>query len=311
MEGGYNLFAYAFDNPVMLVDPLGTQPAEEPMFVGHEIIEVSGTAPPDVYGSAVKGKTAKPLDTTEEEFGDNLAAEINSRTYDWTPEGQRQAYEWKHNPEKARMEWDRFERSKYEKHGQQEVAGLYERYRRMDNAANIGKAIAVVTIGASGSLFAIQAATAYQGIAGTYSLAISANTATASLGGASAATTLLNRVETAAPAAEGTLVSVGRWMSQKEFRLMVRTGQIQEGAGGYTSVSTAGHSDFMKQAANGDYYVQFLVSKADLLPGGKDTWFRLAGEGASSIFKNKVLSQGGQLLPDSALIMLQQGFLSK
>ncbi|MBD1930315.1 MULTISPECIES: SpvB/TcaC N-terminal domain-containing protein [Cyanophyceae] len=160
IEGGGNLFVYAFGNPLMLADPLGTQPEapdnfpqdeEGNFFLGELTIEVSGTAPPDAYGSAVRGKISNPL-PTEEEYGTRLAAAINSRIYDWTSEGQEQSFEWAYHPERAKARWDKFVEAEYKKFGQREVAKLEESYRRMDNAANIGKAIGVGTVVAAGGL---------------------------------------------------------------------------------------------------------------------------------------------------------------
>ena len=54
ISGGANLFTYALDNPVILADPLGTQPdpldnlprdEEGNIYVGHEIIEIHDMAP--------------------------------------------------------------------------------------------------------------------------------------------------------------------------------------------------------------------------------------------------------------------------
>jgi RHS repeat-associated protein len=143
VEGGTNLFAYAFGNPTRFVDPLGTQPTEEPPLVGHETIEVTGTAAPvpDAYGSAVSGGAARPL-ATEEEHKNNLAAEINSRIYDWTLEGQRQAFEWQWNREEAQANFDKFARSNFEEMSERAIAELEKQQRIMGAAYRIAEFIA-------------------------------------------------------------------------------------------------------------------------------------------------------------------------
>ena len=151
IAGGYNLFAYAFDNPVMLADPLGTQPAEEPIFVGYETIYVTGTAPPDVYGSAVAGGFSRVLPTEEEHKG-NLASENNSRLYDWTLEGQNQRFEWQWNREEAQARWDKHARSEFEHFSTLKIAELKKQQRLM-GAANRFWWVALVgsALGAAGA----------------------------------------------------------------------------------------------------------------------------------------------------------------
>jgi RHS repeat-associated protein len=107
VAGGINLFAYAFCNPNRFVDPSGTQPttqgpdgtAEAP----GETIRVSGTAPPDVVGSAVKRGIINPL-PTKERIAANLIAQ--DKKYDALA-AQRHQILSQSDPEAAQAELDK------------------------------------------------------------------------------------------------------------------------------------------------------------------------------------------------------------
>jgi RHS repeat-associated protein len=77
VAGGINLFAYSCCNPNRFVDPSGTQPTTPDAPRNYELpaetIEVSGTAPPDVVGSAVKRGIINPL-PNRQQIATNLIA---------------------------------------------------------------------------------------------------------------------------------------------------------------------------------------------------------------------------------------------
>jgi len=192
-----NGYQYVGSNPIALVDPTGLQSAngtavsDDPTWVsdqtgalywrddqgvynlysakGAEIIQVTGTAPYDDYGSAVRRGITLPL-IPPEQFEKQLATEINGNIDPTSLYGQVTYHDWYFDPEKARAEWDKHWRSEYEKYSREESAKLREAYRKIDAAANvvnkiaIGTVVGVVGIGAA-------AVTSSVGVAGTYSLA--------------------------------------------------------------------------------------------------------------------------------------------
>jgi RHS repeat-associated protein len=97
-------------------------------------------------------------------------------------------------------------------------------------------------------------------------------------------------------AAGGEMVTVGRWMSQKEYDIMVKTMRMVEGAGGQTFVSTGGSNSFTA-ATRGSVYAEFQIARNDLLKGGVEGWFKTIGPNASNAMKTSLQKQGGQTLP--------------
>jgi hypothetical protein len=78
--------------------------------------------------------------------------------------------------------------------------------------------------------------------------------------------------------ADDDLVRVGRWMSKTEYDAMVKTGMVQEGAGGTTYVaSPADPEAYRRQAAPGTGYVEFDVPEDSLYPAGEPGWAQIPG----------------------------------
>jgi hypothetical protein len=72
-------------------------------------------------------------------------------------------------------------------------------------------------------------------------------------------------------------VTVGRWMSEAEYSLMVNTGKVQESLSGTTHVANpAAVEAFMKQAAPGSRYVEFSVP-VDSLKMTNQGWAKVVG----------------------------------
>ncbi|MGH2769078.1 MAG: RHS repeat-associated core domain-containing protein, partial [Actinomycetota bacterium] len=72
------------------------------------------------------------------------------------------------------------------------------------------------------------------------------------------------------------LTRVGRWMSPREHAAMVRTGEVQVGAGGTTHVAhPANPESYMRQAAPGSHYVEFDVPANSLSPAGRPDWAQI------------------------------------
>jgi hypothetical protein len=73
---------------------------------------------------------------------------------------------------------------------------------------------------------------------------------------------------------------VGRWMSPDEHAAMTRTGEVQVGAGGTTSVASPPNAEsFMRQTAPGSRYVEFDVPSSSVFPGGTPEWGQIPGPG--------------------------------
>ena len=104
--GGLNLYFYAAANPMTFSDPAGTEPtdqqpdAEGNYWAPDETVEISGTAPPDLLGSAVAAGHSNPL-PTRSQIAANITANINSFFPDWTPEGQALRVDQEIDPEAA------------------------------------------------------------------------------------------------------------------------------------------------------------------------------------------------------------------
>jgi hypothetical protein len=71
---------------------------------------------------------------------------------------------------------------------------------------------------------------------------------------------------------------VGRWMSPEEHAAMTRTGEVQVGAGGTTSVASPPNAEsFMRQTAPESHYVEFDVPSNSVFPGGTPEWGQIPG----------------------------------
>ena len=81
ITGGGNLFAYAFDNPLMLVDPLGTQPVESPKGPTSRGQSSTGISvrPGETYIAALTREMADPLSdlNIEIEVGASIQQELD------------------------------------------------------------------------------------------------------------------------------------------------------------------------------------------------------------------------------------------
>lgn len=97
-------------------------------------------------------------------------------------------------------------------------------------------------------------------------------------------------------ATKTSMTTVGRWMSKAEYELMTKTGQMVEGAGGQTFVTTGGPGAF-NAAAKGSVYAEFQVPTSSLLQGGQANWFKVIGPNAGKAMQGALQKQGGQLLP--------------
>lgn len=98
---------------------------------------------------------------------------------------------------------------------------------------------------------------------------------------------------------------VGRWMSSEEYKLMEKTGKVQQGAGGQTFVSTSGSNSFYSQAKSGSVYVEFKVPTNSLIQGGRADWFKLIGPDAPKSQQMLLKRQGGNILPQAKEITVR------
>ncbi|WP_234319999.1 RHS repeat-associated core domain-containing protein [Streptomyces sp. SBT349] len=73
--------------------------------------------------------------------------------------------------------------------------------------------------------------------------------------------------------------TVGRWMSEDEYRAMGDTGQVQAGRGGAsTYVASPANSDaYRRQAAPGTIYAEFDLPCSCLKPAGEPGWAQIPG----------------------------------
>jgi RHS repeat-associated protein len=219
--GGLNLYTYAADNPISLIDHFGMQPdtiqsnTQEDNLGPGEIIEVSGKTPPpgDVSWAATNRLIDLiPRSTFVEhrmpELRKNFNAEPDRSRWvnasgDWllpeslmsgSPEDELAEFQSQVNAallKRANQEYDAYYASK---------AADWEKSGRIMNAGGkIGNVIGGITVGVAAAGFGITALTSSEGIAGMYSLTPSVNTAITSTGGAGAAGALVNRIEQAAP----------------------------------------------------------------------------------------------------------------
>ena len=92
------------------------------------------------------------------------------------------------------------------------------------------------------------------------------------------------------------MTTVGSWMSQQEYNIMSKTGQMVVGVGGQTFVSTRGSNSFTT-ASKGSVYAEFQVPTNSLIQGGKEGWFKVIGPNAGKSMQLILQKQGGELLP--------------
>ncbi|WP_139489609.1 RHS repeat domain-containing protein [Brevibacillus dissolubilis] len=91
------------------------------------------------------------------------------------------------------------------------------------------------------------------------------------------------------------MVRVGRWMGTDEYNKMLKTGKVQEGAGGHTYVAyPADEESYYKQAKVGTVYVEFDVPR-DALVRSSDEWAYMIGKDS---WEAKVWAKKGLPIPD-------------
>ena len=158
--GGLNLYAYALNNPLRLLDPHGTQP--EPAnyltqddkgnyIVPGETIEVTGKAPePDLLEVGVRGKFVHLLTQGEFERQQRFALEHGTSDYSWTWE-EHQQYAELTSAEQAGMaqdKWWEHVNKKYDAYRSGKYAEWDKSTRLMYGYGKIGKGIGWVTVAA-------------------------------------------------------------------------------------------------------------------------------------------------------------------
>ena len=110
----------------------------------------------------------------------------------------------------------------------------------------------------------------------------------------------------AAAGAGAEMVRAGRWMSRTEYEAMKKTGQLQEGAGGMTSMATSGPGSFVRETAPGSVYVEFSVARNSVVQGGQADWLTGVSASANRSMQAVIRKQGGELSPSVYNISLIQ-----
>ncbi|RLK09568.1 intein/intein/RHS repeat-associated protein [Micromonospora sp. M71_S20] len=87
------------------------------------------------------------------------------------------------------------------------------------------------------------------------------------------------------------IVRVGRWMSQREYDVMVRTGRVQPGAGGLTYVVYPASRDAFKPTWPGSVYAEFDVPRSSLIQGGRPGDYKMAE--ADTLMGRYLAKKGG------------------
>jgi RHS repeat-associated protein len=155
MSGGANLFAYAFNNPVRLIDSLGTQPEsldnlprdeEGNIFIGHEVIEIHDRAPPlSADEKARRGGTTDivTLDEFERERNFNRYPPGYKRTlYDDVADAM-----WTTDPEgTAKLYYDSLN-ADYGQYRDIKAGELQEAWQQIDRAAGAVNEILIFEFG--------------------------------------------------------------------------------------------------------------------------------------------------------------------
>ena len=153
--GGSNLYLYAAGNPVMLVDPSGTDPdpfvnlprdENGVIYVGNEVIEVVGQEPAmDPYEKARRAGTTDIV--SRDEFERQRSWELRQSTAykTWWTDESAAAY-WAEFPEEAANEYDGQLEKDYKSYRSRKDAELASDWRRIDSAAGLIKVIGGATI---------------------------------------------------------------------------------------------------------------------------------------------------------------------
>jgi RHS repeat-associated protein len=162
IAGGANVYAYAFDSPLVLSDSRGTQPdpidslprdEEGNIFIGHEIIEIHDVAPPLQADEA-----ARRAGTTNIVSLDEFERERNFNLYQLpvllgrkrTDYDEAAAAMWQTDPEGAAQAYYGTLNAGYNTYRANRAAELEAAWRRIDAAAGLVKVIAGVTLVVAG-----------------------------------------------------------------------------------------------------------------------------------------------------------------
>ncbi|MEV7868073.1 hypothetical protein AB0P17_18665 [Streptomyces sp. NPDC088124] len=102
------------------------------------------------------------------------------------------------------------------------------------------------------------------------------------------------------------MANVGRWMSSDEYQKILKTGMVQEGAGGLTYVVSPGNPDAYKPTYRCSIYVEFEVPESSLLPGGRPGDYKMAN--ADTLMGRYLAKKGGTPgMPEAKNIRLGGG----
>ena len=158
MAGGGNLYAYAFDNPLMLADPAGTQP-ETPgsydkagnLILNPEIIEINDRDPRLHDYSLEKWESQGLINSVKKpgQFEKQLAEQISNNPF-YDP-SQSEA-EWTLYPEESRAKWNNYWKSAYKGYLNSEYAKASENWQGIDRA--VGAVNEILEFEAGGALTA-------------------------------------------------------------------------------------------------------------------------------------------------------------
>ena len=160
--GGDRPVIYAAANPMTFADPAGTQPTDQqPDTEGNywapaETVAVSGTAPPDLLGSAVSRGLSKPI-ATRAQIAANITGNLDSFFPDWTPEGRPSESTRRQNPEAADATIQKRAGGIYDRVAADAVARLEKQQRVMAAALPfVGKALLYSAfVGGTAGLFGL------------------------------------------------------------------------------------------------------------------------------------------------------------
>jgi hypothetical protein len=84
-------------------------------------------------------------------------------------------------------------------------------------------------------------------------------------------------------------------MSGREHQAMVKTGRVQEGAGGTTYVAhPADVGSYIKEARAGSRYIEFDVPESSLASAGKEGWAQIPGPNS---LRGRLAAKRGDSLP--------------
>jgi len=265
IAGGVNLFVYAFDNPLMLIDPLGTQPEipvnlpldeEGNIFVGHLTIEIHDVAPPMADDEKARRAGTTNI-VTRDEFEGQRNFELTQRS--WCTGACVAAY-WAEFSEEASAAYYGQLETDYKRYRNDKAVTLRKSWHTVDSNAGVVKVIGGVTVVAVAA-FAIPIAAGpgtliEAGIGGGGGTASSAGASTLTTiatsapriaqvaGGGGGAAVLVNKVQEAAP-----VIGQVAPVIEKTTRLLTSAGptlyRIDEGVRRSVIARELGQSDVL------------------------------------------------------------------